>query len=323
MENQIEIYKSSDGETQIEVKFEQDTVWLSQKQMSDLFDKDTDTIGLHLKNIFNEEELVASATTEDYSVVQQEGKRKVKRTIKYYNLDAVISVGYRVNSKRGTQFRQWATQRLKDYLIQGYAINEKRLAQKDQQVQTLKDGIRILSRAIETKIGDADVLWLDQFAKGLELLDDYDHEQLDQKGRTTSPATYPELSDYQNVIDLMRGDFESSVFGKEKDDSFKGSVAQISKGFGDVDFYPSIEEKAATLLYLIIKNHSFVDGNKRIAAACFLLFLEVNGLLKSKDGDLLVSNEALASLTLFAAASKPEEMETVKRLMISVLNRNQ
>lgn len=323
MDNQIEIYKSSDGETQIEVKFEQGTVWLSQKQMSDLFDKDTDTIGLHLKNIFSEEELEASSTTEDFSVVQQEGKRQVKRTIKFYNLDAVISVGYRVNSKRGTQFRQWATQRLKDYLIQGYAINEKRLAQKQQQVQTLKDGICILSRAIETKIGDPDVAWLDQFAKGLELLDDYDHENLDQKGRNTRQATYPELRDYQNIIEAMRSDFESSVFGKEKDDSFKSSVAQISKGFGDVDFYASIEEKAATLLYLVIKNHSFVDGNKRIAAACFLLFPEVNGLLKSKDGNLLISNEALASLTLFAAASKPEEMDTVKKLIISVLNRNQ
>ena len=323
MDNQIEIYKSSDGETQIEVKFEQGTVWLSQKQMSDLFDKDTDTIGLHLKNIFSEEELEASSTTEDFSVVQQEGKRQVKRTIKFYNLDAVISVGYRVNSKRGTQFRQWATQRLKDYLIQGYAINEKRLAQKQQQVQTLKDGIRILSRAIETKIGDPDVAWLDQFAKGLELLDDYDHENLDQKGRNTRQATYPELRDYQNIIEAMRSDFESSVFGKEKDDSFKSSVAQISKGFGDVDFYPSVEEKAATLLYLVVKNHSFVDGNKRIAAACFLLFPEVNGLLKSKDGNLLITNEALASLTLFAAASKPEEMDTVKKLTISVLNRNQ
>ncbi len=323
MEDQIEIYRSNDGETQVEVKFEQDTVWLSQKQMSDLFDKDSDTIGLHLKNIFNEEELEEASTTEDFSVVQQEGKRQVKRTIKFYNLDAVISVGYRVNSKRGTQFRQWATQRLKEYLIQGYSINEKRLAQKQQQVQTLKDGIRILSRAIETKIEDTDIAWLDQFAKGLELLDDYDHENLDQKGRNTHPARYPELPDYQNVIEAMRRDFESSVFGKEKDDSFLSSIAQISKGFGDFDFYPSIEEKAATLLYLIVKNHSFVDGNKRIAAACFLLFLEMNDLLKSKDENLLISNEALASLTLFAAASKPEEMETVKKLIVSVLNRNQ
>ncbi len=323
MDNQIEIYKSSDGETQIEVKFEQDTVWLTQKMMADLFQTTVPNINMHLSNVFSDGELSEEATIKDFLIVRMEGKREVKRNQKVYNLDAIISVGYRIKSEIATKFRQWATQRLKDYLIQGYAINEKRLAQKQQQVQTLKDGIRILSRAIETKIGDPDVAWLDQFAKGLELLDDYDHENLDQKGRNTHQATYPELPDYQNIIEAMRGDFESTVFGKEKDDSFKGSIAQISKGFGDVDFYPSIEEKAATLLYLIIKNHSFVDGNKRIAAACFLLFLEVNGLLKSKEGNLLISNEALASLTLFAAASKPEEMETVKKLIISVLNRNQ
>ncbi|WP_439558120.1 RhuM family protein [Dyadobacter sp.] len=322
MEKQIEIYESTDGETQIEVKFGEETVWLSQKNMSDLFEKDTDTIGLHLKNIYSEEELDPISTSEDFSVVQKEGKRNVKRTIKFYNLDAVISVGYRVNSKRGTQFRQWATQRLKDYLIQGYAINEQRLAQKNQQVQTLKDGIRILSRAIEHKVEEAEMSWLAHFAKGLELLDDYDHEALDQKGISQRVATYPDLSIYQSIIETMRQDFNSSVFGKEKDDSFRSSVAQISKGFGEVDFYPSIEEKAATLLYLIIKNHSFVDGNKRIAAACFLLFLEVNGLLNAGQ-NAIISNEALASLTLFAAASKPEEMDTVKKLIVSVLNRNQ
>ena len=202
-------------------------------------------------------------------------------------------------------------------------INEKRLNQKQHEVQTLKDGIRILSRAIETKMGHADLTLLDHFAKGLELLDDYDHEKLDPKGITIRQAEYPELSDYRNIIESMRRDFDSDIFGKEKDDSFHSSVAQISKGFGDIDFYPSIEEKAATLLYLIIKNHSFVDGNKRIAAACFLLFLENNDLLKSGAGVALISNEALASLTLFAAASKPEEMDTVKKLIISVLNRNQ
>lgn len=323
MENQIEIYQNNDGQSHIEVIVRDETIWLSQKQIASLFGTEVPAINKHIKNILNDGELKPDATISKMEIVQTEGKRQVVRQVDVYNLDMILSIGYRVNSNKATNFRIWATQRLKDYLIQGYAINEKRLAQKQQQVQTLKDGIRILSRAIETKIGDPDIAWLDQFAKGLELLDDYDHENLDQKGRNTHAATYPELPDYQNVIEAMRSEFESSVFGKEKDDSFKSSVAQISKGFGDVDFYPSIEEKAATLLYLIIKNHSFVDGNKRIAAACFLLFLEVNGLLKSKDGNLLISNEALASLTLFAAASKPEEMETVKKLIISVLNRNQ
>ncbi|MCF2503774.1 virulence RhuM family protein [Dyadobacter sp. CY107] len=320
MENQIEIYQSSDGHTQIDVKFGNDTVWLNRNQLADLFGRDVKTIGKHVNNVFFEGELEKSAVVANIATTAADGKMY---QVDHYNLDVIISVGYRVKSQQGTQFRQWATQRLKDYLIQGYAINEKRLNQKQQEVQTLKDGIRILSRAIETKMGDADLTLLDQFAKGLELLDDYDHEKLDPKGITTRQAKYPELSDYHNIIESMRRDFDSEIFGKEKDDSFQGSVAQISKGFGNIDFYPSIEEKAATLLYLIIKNHSFVDGNKRIAAACFLLFLENNDLLKSGAGVALISNEALASLTLFAAASKPEEMETVKKLIISVLNRNQ
>ncbi|AGA76745.1 RhuM family protein [Echinicola vietnamensis] len=322
MEKQIEIYQGIDGETQIEVNFQDDTVWLNQKQMGELFAKDTDTIGLHLKNIFSEKELDENSTTEDFSVVRQEGKRNVRRTIKFYNLDAIISVGYRVNSKRGVQFRQWATTRLKDYLIKGYAINEKRLAQKQQEVQTLKNGIRILSRAIEEKIDDTNFQWLGQFAKGLELLDDYDHENLDQKGISNVQAIYPTMSEYQEVIEMMKADFDSSVFGKEKDASFQSAVAQIAKGFGDEDFYPTLEEKASTLLYLIVKNHGFVDGNKRIAAACFLLFLEKNGLLQNEQGQLIISNEAMASLTLFIASSKPEEVDVVKRLVVSVLNRS-
>ena len=231
-------------------------------------------------------------------------------------------MGYRVKSQRGTQFRIWATQRLKDYLVQGYAINESRLAQKQQEVQHLKTGIRILERAITDKAEHEELDWLQHFAQGLQLLDDYDHEQLDKKGNSTQPADYPSLKDYRQVVERMKADFDSAVFGKEKDDSFPSSVAQIGQGFGDTDFYPTLEEKAATLLYLIIKNHSFIDGNKRVAAACFLLFLDRNNLLLREDGRPIISNEALASLTLLVAASKSEEMETVKRLVISVLNRN-
>lgn len=317
MNNQIEIYQTSDGQTQIEVTFEQDTVWLTQEQMSDLFLRERSVITKHIGNVFKEGEL------DEESNVQILHISGADRPVKFYNLEVIISVGYRVKSPQGTQFRQWATQRLKDYLVQGYTINEKRLAQKQQEMQTLKDGIRILSRAIEGKIGDTGLEWLNQFAIGLELLDDYDHERLDAKGTTKRAADYPEMGDYQQVIDAMKADFDSAVFGKEKDGSFQSAVAQIAKGFGDEDFYPSIEEKAATLLYLIVKNHGFVDGNKRIAAACFLLFLEKNGLLYAKDRQTIISNEALASLTLFVAASKPDEMETVKKLIISVLNRNQ
>ncbi|SFT96071.1 Fic/DOC family protein [Algoriphagus locisalis] len=322
MENKIEIYQGENGQTQIEVRFENETIWLTNSQLVELFKSSKANISEHIKHIFESEELDKDSTVRDFRTVQMEGKRAVERDRVHYNLDVIIAVGYRVNSKRGTQFRQWATQRLKDFLIQGYAINETRLSQKQQEVQTLKDGIRILSRAIEQKAIDQNLDWLNHFAKGLELLDDYDHENLDKKGLTKRQANYPELADYKEVIQSMKLDFESGVFGKEKDGSFESAIAQISKGFGDEDFYPTLEEKAATLLYLIVKNHGFVDGNKRIAAACFLLFLQSNDLLNNAEGSSIISNDALASLTLFIASSKPEEMDTVKKLVISVLNRN-
>ena len=317
-ENQIEIYQGSDGKTLVEVKFEDDTIWLTQAQMVALFDRERSVITKHVNNIFKEQELKKEAACAKFAHTADDGKTY---QVEHYNLDVVISVGYRVKSTQGTRFRIWATQRLKEYLIQGYAINEQRLTQKQQEVRTLKDGIRILSRAIEEQQTDSHLGWLAHFAMGLELLDDYDHEQLDESGMTKKPAAYPTTEQYKELVDTMRADFASAIFGKEKDGGFQSAIVQISKGFADKDFYPSIEEKAATLLYLVIKNHAFVDGNKRIAAACFLLFLERNNLLYSTVNTPTISNEALATLTLFVAASKPEEMETVKKLIISVLNR--
>ncbi len=321
MNNQIEIYQTADNQTQVSVKFEDDTVWLNQKQMAELFEKDSDTIGSHLKNIFSENELVENRTTEYFAVVQQEGRRDVKRNIKFYNLDVIISVGYRVNSKQGTQFRTWATQRLKDYLVKGYAVNEKRLQEKQQEVEYLKTGIRILNRAIEVELDKKDDAILSLFAKGLELLDDYDHETLDRKGLSTKEIVYPGIDEYMAMISEMYSDFASGVFAQPKDDGFDSSINQIKQSFGGCELYPSLEDKAANLLYLITKNHSFVDGNKRIAAACFLLFLEKNNGLIT-NGKPVVSNEALASLTLFIATSRAEESDIVKRLVISILNRN-
>jgi len=320
--NEIEIYTAKDAQIEVRVTFELDTVWLSQKQMAELFGKDKDTIGVHLKNIFTEEELEESLTTEFFSVVQKEGKREVKRNIKMYNLDAILSVGYRVNSKRGTQFRQWATQRLKDYLIQGYAINEKRLAEKQQQVEYLKTGISILSRAITQQATAQESEILQIFATGLELLDDYDHEKLDANGKTIGLTVYPEVEEYLRVIGSMRSEFSSDVFAKPKDNGFESSIRQIEQSFDGAELYPSIEEKAAILLYLIVKNHSFVDGNKRIGAACFLYFLEKNSILNTALHHSFLSNQALAALTLFVATSKPEEMNIVKQFIISILNRN-
>ncbi len=321
MEDQIAIYKSPEG-IEVAVIFNEDTVWATQRQMAELFNTTPQNITLHLKRIYEEEEIAESATCKEYLQVQKEGKRNVKRRQLIYNLDAILSVGYRISSIRGTQFRQWATQRLKDYLVQGYAINEKRLAEKQQQVEYLKTGIRILNRAITQQTTEADSQMLQIFAKGLELLDDYDHEKLDVRGKTIQQTVYPDVKAYLAVISNMKSAIASDLFAQPKDKGFESSIKQIAQSFGNEELYKSIEEKAATLLYLIVKNHSFVDGNKRIAAACFLHFLEKNDLLYAEDQSPIISNEALAALTLFVATSKPEEMETVKQLIISILNRN-
>lgn len=316
MENQIELYQSQDGII-LNVQLSNETVWLSQDQLALLFERDQSVISRHLSNVFKEGELTKQSNMQKMHITNSD------KPITLYSLDVIISVGYRVKSIRGTQFRQWATKRLKDYLIEGVAINEKRLEQKNKEIQVLHDGIRILSRAIEDRAAtNENYAWLHQFSVGLQLLDDYDHESLDSKGQHSKNAKYPSMAEYMELVGQMRKEFNSDVFGKEKDNGFDSSVNQIRQGFGEQDVYPSIEEKAAMLLYLVVKNHAFVDGNKRIAAACFLLFLERNGLLYNNTGQTIISNEALASLTLFVAASKSEEMETVKKLLISVLNRN-
>ncbi len=315
--NQIQIYTTQAGQTQIEVQFDGDTVWLSQEQLTVLFERDQSVISRHLANIFKEGELAKERNMQKMHIPNSD------KPLTLFSLDVIISVGYRVKSISGTQFRQWATQRLKDYLIEGVAINEKRLEQKNKEIQLLHDGIRILSRAIEDQANkDENYVWLHKFSVGLQLLDDYDHESLDHEGKNTQKALYPSMGEYEEVVRLMRLEFNSELFGKKKDGGFDSSINQIKRGFGEQDLYLSIEEKAAMLLYLVIKNHAFVDGNKRIAAACFILFLERNGLLYTSSGETIISNEALASLTLFVAASNPEEMETVKKLLISVLNRN-
>lgn len=323
--NKIEIFKSNDNQTEIKVQFDKDTVWLTQAQMAGLFDRNRVAITQHIGNIFKEGELDKNMVCKDFLQTTQhgaiKGKTQTNRT-KYYNLDVIISVGYRVKSQQGTQFRQWATQRLKDYLVQGYAINEKRLEQKQQEITYLKTGIQILGRAIEAKNETNDIELLNVFAKGLELLDDYDHEELDTKGVTEQETVFPSYHEYLDFIDEMYSDFKSDVFAKPKDDSFNSSINQIAQTFGGKELYPSIQEKAANLLYFIVKNHSFVDGNKRIAAACFLYFLDKNKALINKSNETIISNEALASLTLFIAMSNSEEAKIVKRFIISMLNRN-
>jgi death-on-curing family protein len=316
MKNTIEIYKSPDHKIELKVNLDNETVWLSQEQLVVLFDRDQSVISRHIRNVFKEGELEEECNMQKMHIPNSD------KPVTFYNLDVIISVGYRVKSQRGTQFRQWATQRLKEYLVEGVAINEKRLAQKNQEIKILHDGIRILSRAIEAKANLEDHNWLLEFSEGLKLLDDYDHEQLDKAGKHTSRVTYPAREEYMDIVESMRTEFNTAVFGMLKDTGFDSAIGQIQQAFGKKDIYPSIEEKAAMLLYLIVKNHAFVDGNKRIAAACFLLFLERNNLLFDKHGNAILSNEALASITLLVASSKSDEMETMKQLIISILNRN-
>lgn len=316
MNNKIEIYKTGDNKIELQVQMDTDTVWLSQDQIVLLFERDQSVISRHINKIFNEKELDKESNMQKMHIANSD------KPVSFYNLDVIISVGYRVKSQRGTQFRQWATKRLKDYLVDGYAINEKRLAQKQQEVEYLKTGIRILNRAMAEQTIKDEFEMLHVFSKGLELLDDYDHEQLDKTGKTKSDTIFPKFEEYMTLIKTMHSEFNSEVFAKPKDDSFHSSINQIQQTFGGKELYASIEEKAANLLYYITKNHSFVDGNKRIAAACFLFFMQKNNALLNSNGLPLIDNSTLAALTLFIATSKTEESEIVKQLTISILNRN-
>ncbi len=325
-ENKIIIYKTKDGETEIDVSMQNETLWLTQKSMAELFACSTDNISLHLKNIFKEQELDKNSTTEDFSVVQKEGERQVKRTQTFYNLDAIISVGYRVNSTKATQFRIWATKTLKKYLTQGYVVNKNLLQQQKEKFATLQQTIDLLNRSL---INQAENLKqaqdisniLNDFVKGLNLLDDYDHQQLDKKGKTKRKAIRIKTQDFLTIVDKMKGEFASDVFAVPKDKSFDSSVNQLYQTFDGQELYPTLEEKAAMLLYMIVKNHSFVDGNKRIAASCFLYFLNRNKMLYNKTNEPVIDSATLFSLTLLIAESNPKDKDVVIPVVISILNR--
>ena len=324
-EQNIVIYQAPNGKTQIDVQLQNDTIWLTQRAMADLFECSSDNISLHLRNIYNDAELEKDSTTEDFSVVQTEGAREVRRTQTFYNLDAIIAVGYRVNSKKATQFRIWATGVLKQYLVDGYAVNEKRLKEKQAQINKLQNAINLLSRSIKNyahNVSEAEQLAqiMADFALGLNLLDDYDNKTLDTKGKTKQKAVVIGREEFLSVIDKMKPEFGSDVFANPKDNSFDSSINQIYQTFDGEDCYPSLEEKAAMLLYFLVKNHSFTDGNKRIGAACFLYFLNKNGILY-KDGLQIIDNATLFALTILIAESKPEEKDTMKQVIISILNK--
>lgn len=324
---EIILYKSG-KDFQIDVKLEDETVWLSQKLMANLFEKDSDTIGLHIKNIYSEKELKEKSTTEYFSVVQKEGNRSVKRKIKYYNLDVIISVGYRVKSNRGTQFRIWANKILKEYLIKGYALNEKRLKEQAERVRELEKSLKIFQRVSENlQLGQDEFKGIlnviTDYTYALDILDQYDHQNL-KITKSARKGSYK--LKYDDAIDLINGLKSkfggSSLFGKEKDKSFQSTISTIYQTFDKKELYPSLEEKAANLLYLAIKNHSFVDGNKRIAASLFLMFLTKNKFLYSSNGDKRIADNALVALCLMVAESNPKEKDIIIKVIVNLINQN-
>jgi len=325
--NEIIIYTTPDGKETFEVNLKKDTVWLSQKQMAELFEKNTDTIGLHIKNIFSTKELNENSTTDKYSVVQMEGNRKVERKIKFYNLDLIISVGYRVNSKRGTQFRIWATNILKQHLVNGYTINEKRIREDRNKLKELQKTLKITERLLQNKALDSKeatglLKVILDYQKALHLLDEYDYQKLEIKKVTTKEKFKINLQKVRQELDQLKNNYPTGLFGLEKDQSFSGSIGAIYQSFDGKDLYPSIEEKAAHLLYFVVKNHSFIDGNKRIAASLFLWFLNENAILYNDNGSKRLADNALVALTLLIAESKAEEKETIIKVIVNLINKN-
>lgn len=303
-ENKIVLFESLDGSVKLNVPIKDENVWLNRNQIAKLFDRDIKTIGKHINNALKEE--LDDSTIAKFATVQTEGGRKVERMIEHYNLDAILSVGYRVKSKRGIDFRKWANSVLKSYIIKGAALNHNRLIE-------LNETVRVIQR-IENDPDTKQVLSVvERYSHALDLLDAYDHQNMTrpQGNKAVYVLTYQECRD---VIESMKFGHSSTLFGNEKDDSFKSSIGAIYQSYNNEDVYPSLEEKAANLLYFITKNHSFSDGNKRIAAALFLYFLHKNNVL-FVDGEKLINDYTLVALTLMIAESNPAE----KEMMISVI----
>jgi prophage maintenance system killer protein len=321
----IRIYQAEDGKTEINVQLDNDTVWLSLKQMVDLFERDKSVISRHINNIFKEKELVRESVVAKNATTALDGKTY---QVDYFNLDIVISVGYRIKSQRGTQFRIWANSILKDYLLNGYALNEKRLSQQNEQLKELQESVKILGNVLNYKaltnnesVGLLKII--SDYAYALDILDQYDYQRLeikDTSGKEKFQLTYDEAM--RQILTAKKAHGNSELFGREKDESFKSSIATIYQTFGGQDLYPSIEEKAANLLYFITKNHSFSDGNKRIAAFLFLYFLERNGILFDNNGNKRIADNTLVALTLMIAVSKPDEKDTMTKVIVNLINRN-
>lgn len=327
-QDQMLIYQTEDGSFQTEVRIEAETVWLTQKQMAALFGTSSDNIGLHLKNIYAEGELDESSTTEDFSVVRQEGGREVRRTLKHYNLDAIISVGYRVNSKQGTQFRIWANKVLRSYLLEGYALNEAKLKQQSKRIDKLQKSLVLIQQAQQQSLGQEEaeglLSVLTSYTQSFVLLNQYDRGSFPESGlREHTPdimTTQEALSAISRLRDeLIQKQEASSLFGTLQDDRFSGNLNSIVQSFGGEYLYPTIEQQAAHLLYFIVKDHPFVDGNKRIAAFMFVWFLQRNNHHLKPNGEVKINDNALVALTLLVAQSSPDQKEIMIELIINLI----
>ena len=318
LNDKIIIYQSEDGKTQLDVKLEGETVWLSTKQMAELFDKEESNIRRHVNNVFKEAELPRENNVHFLHV------NGIKKPVPYYTLDVIISVGYRVHSQRGVRFRQWANSVLKQYLVKGYAINENI---RKHQIAELRQLIQVLGRAIQqqpAKTTDESNALFDvvvDYTYALDTLDNYDYQRLHIAKTTKEEPFHATYENAMHEIDVLRQKFGGSVlFGNEKDDSFKSSIGQIYQTFDGTELYPSVEEKAAMLLYLVTKNHSFSDGNKRIAATLFLWFMNNNAILYRPDGTKRIADNTLVALTLMIAESKTEEKDIMVKVVVNLIN---
>ena len=322
--NQIIIYQTEDGQTQIDVRLDNETVWLTQKQIAELFGTKRPAITKHLKNIYASEELDEGSTCSILEHMGNEGKQAY--STKYYNLDVILSVGYRVNSKNATRFRQWANKVLKQYLIKGYAVNERL---RKEQIGELRQLVGMLGRTIQNQPllsnDETNALFevVTDYTYALDTLDNYDYERLTINKTTKEEPFHATYENAMEAINGLREKFGGSVlFGNEKDDSFKSSIGQIYQTFGGEELYPSVEEKAAMLLYLVTKNHSFSDGNKRIAATLFLWFLNGNNILYHPDGTKRIADSTLVALTLMIAESRTEEKDVMVKVVVNLINKN-
>lgn len=320
LNDKIVIYRTADGQTSIDVKLEDETVWLSANQMANLFDRDEKTIRKHINNVFSEGELEKENNTHFLRV---DG---VKQPVAFYSLDVIISVGYRVKSQRGTQFRIWANKVLKEYLVKGYVVNK---VLTEQRYTELKQLVTVLGRTVKAQeaLTSEDALNLvevvSDYTYALDTLDKYDYQQLTVEQTTNDVKFHATYEGAMQAIEELKEKFGGSQwFAHEKDDSFKSSIGQIYQTFGGQDLYPSVEEKAAMLLYLVTKNHSFSDGNKRIAATLFLWFMAGNGILYNPDGSKRIADNTLVALTLMIAESRTEEKDVMVKVVVNLINKN-